>query len=206
MGNRSILGALVAGASLSLAGCDDDLTSIRITLGKDGSGTVKVASVAVPEPLGAAESAIRGALWSNRVSVNALAGAFDDVSQLAVAGITFSRAVHDGCCTLEVVVPLGTNNKWAAVLAPLSETQRTELAQVIDPSGKTKSIGSSLKIIVELPGEVVSSGALPGSDGISASHKAKIATLTVPVGATVSYHDSVKWHMTWNQQEAGSGS
>ncbi len=199
MGSRALLGAIIAVAGFSLAGCNEEPLSIRITLDADGSGTIKVISVAAPDQAGAAERGSRGARWSDRVSVSAESGAFADLAQLAVADITFQRALDRDMGLLDVIIPLGTHVQWVADLAPLAEADRTRLAGVFDPAGRARSIGASLRIEIELPGRIVSSGAMPGGQGIMASHEGTIATLNVPVGATVQYHDTVRWHVAWIQ-------
>lgn len=190
---------IVLGACLVLGGCNEsDLTSIRIKLNSDGSGTVKVITASVPAEPSPVKRASQGTAWTQRVSVNASRGAFASVSALAVAGITFDADLsNDGMGRLEVVVPIGPKSRWIKTITPLSENQRTELAEVFDPTGKIESIGSSIRIVVELPGEVVFSGAFPTSGGVSSSHNDDTATLTVPVDTVVPGYGSVRWHITW---------
>jgi hypothetical protein len=179
---------------------EEDLTSIRLSLREDGSGTITVVSVEAPAEGAAVEGAVSGVTWKKRVSVNAAAGDFADPSRLKVADISFDWGVGDGGMgRLRVMVPLGADRRWVRTIAPIPEDQRSELAETFDPTGKIKTISASVRIVVELPRDVVSSGAAPAGRGITASHKKNTATLTVPVDLKAARDESAHWHITWQQ-------
>jgi hypothetical protein len=198
---RACLVVCIVGACLPAAGCgEQDLTSIRLSLNDDGSGRITVVSVEAPDQGFAVEGASSGVSWSRRVSVNASAGEFSDATALEVADIDFHWGVGDeGMGRLKVVVPLGSERRWVRTIAPITENQRTELAETFDPTGAVKTVGASVRIVVELPGNVVSSGAVPARGGTAASHKKNTATLTVPVDFKAPHREAIVWHITWQQ-------
>ncbi len=191
----------VCTVSLMLGGCTaSDPTSIRLTVAADGGGAIKVFSLAVPSG-GIVERESRGADWSHRLSLTASAGTYTALSSVAIADITFDTETRgDGTHRLEVVVPLGPDRRWVSVIAPIPREHRQEMAQVFDPSGRAGSIGSAIKIVLELPGNVLSAEPLPGSDGIAAKHERNVATLTVSVDAAVPGYDRLTWHVLWRPE------
>ncbi len=192
---------LILSICLSLGGCDEsDLTSIRVTLDADGSGTIRVSSVAMPAEPNAIERASTGAAWSNRVNINVSTGQFTSISHLVVGEITFAADVTDqGMGHLEVVVPLGPDTRWMTTILPMSDQHRAGPAWPFDYTGKVKSLGSALKVVIELPSDIVASGVTTEIPGVSASSKKNTATLTVPVDADMPGGDSIRWHLTWTQ-------
>ena len=194
-----VLGVSVACLAASACG-EEDLTTVRLSLREDGSGTITVVSVEAPAEGAAVEGAASGVAWKRRVSVHAAAGEFADASLLTVSDIAFDWGVGDGgMAWLQVVVPLGADRRWVGIFAPIPEDQRSELAETFDPTGTVKTISASMRIVVELPRDVVSSGAVRVGRGIAASHKKNIATLAVPVDLTALHDESIVWHITWQQ-------
>ncbi len=191
--------SLVLGACLAAAGCNEsDLTSIRLALEADGSGSIRVSALEVPQEPFAVERESSGATWSDRIGVKAVAGSFAAVSDLAVAGITFDAgATGSGIHYLDVTVPVGPGSPWVAAIAPLSEAQRAASARAFDPTGRVQRVGSTVSIVVELPGEVTGSSVTPHRRGVTASMRNDSATLLVPVDAPDL--GTVIWHVTWTQ-------
>ena len=188
-------------ACLLAAGCAaEDLTSIRLTVGPDGSGSITIVSVEAPSDPTAVENATSGVEWGDRVTVKASAGEFTSLSSVRVAGISFNRSVSDdGVGILNVVLPLKPDRPWARTLAPIPEDKRAALAEMYDPDGELRSIGASLMIVVTLPGDVVTQGTIPDKRGIEGSQKKDTATLIVPVDVIAPCYESISWHVTWQQ-------
>ncbi len=183
-----------------LAACgEEDLTSVRLKLNADLSGTIMVSSVAVPERIGF-ERGTKGATWTDRVGVAAAAGSFDSISQLVVGDISFDVEVSDhGMVSMEVVVPLGAALQWAKLITPMSPDQRAESARAFDPDGKVKALGTTFKLLIELPSEVVATGITPHLLGVTASSEGDEAELLVAVDTALAAHGSLRWHLTWMQ-------
>lgn len=184
-----------------LAGCDDeDLTSIRVSINADGSGTIMASAVAVPEEPTGIERGTVGATWSDRVTVTAATGTFETLSQLVVADISFSQVVSaSGIVTLAVVLPLGAEAQWTKMISPMSQAQREESARAFDRDGKIKSLGSKLKLVIELPNDVVGNGVTPRLSGVSPSNKDNVAELLIPVDTALEATGSLQWLLTWIQ-------
>ncbi len=128
--------AVVVSTGLLLVGCDEaDVTSMRMKLNDDLSGSVTVVSVATPDQPGAVGGISSGVTWGPRVSVTAVQGAFALVSDLTVANISFEADVSPGGMgRLEVNVPLGATADWIQAFSPLAEAERQELAGVLETS------------------------------------------------------------------------
>ena len=135
-----------------LASCgEEDLTSVRIKINADHSGTITASSVAVPERTGF-DKGTKGATWTDRVAVVAADGLFDSISRLVVGDISFEVDIADhGLVSMEVVVPLGAAAQWAKLVTPMSPEQRAESARAFDPDGRMKALGTTFKMVIELP-------------------------------------------------------
>ena len=183
-----------------LAACgEEDLTSVRIKLNSDLSGTITASSVAVPERTGI-EAGMTGVAWTDRVGVTAVAGSFDSLSQLVIGDITFNVDVSDqGMVTMDVLVPMGPSVEWAKVIAPMSAEQRAESARAFDPERRIKALGSSFKIHIELPSEVVATGIKPNLLGMASGSEGSEAELVVEIDTALAAHGSLRWLVTWMQ-------
>ncbi len=183
-----------------LAACgEEDLTSVRLKINADHSGTITMSSVAVPERTGF-EQGTTGATWTDRVGVVAAAGSFDSISRLVVGDITFDVEVTDhGMVSMEIVVPLGAAVQWATLIAPMSPEQRAESARAFDPNGKVKALGSTFKLLIELPSDVVATGITPHLLGVTTSSEDDAAVLLVAVDRARAADGSLRWHVTWMQ-------
>ncbi len=153
-----------------------------------------------PDDSTAVENATSGVDWGDRVTVKVSAGKFTSLSSVSVAGISFNRSVDDAdVWTLKVVLPLEPDRDWADTLASIPQDRREALAEVYDPDGKLRTIGASLKIVVELPGEVGSQSTIPDKRRIAGSYKSNTATLIVPVDVIGQPYRSITWNVTWLQ-------
>jgi hypothetical protein len=183
-----------------LAACgEEDLTSVRLKLNADHSGTITASSVAVPERAGF-EQGMKGATWTDRVGVVAATGSFDSISRLAIGDISFDVEVTDhGMVSMEVVIPLGAAVRWPQLVAPMSPEQRAESARAFDPDGRVKALGSTFKLLIDLPSDVVATGITPHLLGVTASSEGDEAVLLVSVDTALAAHGSLRWHVTWMQ-------
>jgi hypothetical protein len=185
-----------------LGSCDEtDATSIRLTLAADGSGTVRISSVAVPEPRPLIETDSSGATWEHSVSVEASVGRFDDLAQLRLADLEFHRDVNDrGLVTLEVVVPVGRDARWVRQLSPMTPAERADTARAFDERGRTKALGGSVKLEIEVPQDIVSSELDTYVPAVSPSRRGRTATLILPVDGADQRPDQLSWIITWRRQ------
>lgn len=200
MRHRWITLLLVLCAS-ALAGCDEtDVVSIRIHLRDDLAGTVTTSALAQPTVEGAIQSQSQGAAWDSRVDVACAAGRFESLSALKLADLAFHAGEADeGLCFLKLALPRGEKALWPRALVPLSSDERSRASSAIDPSGKTKNVGSVIKIEIELPKPVVSSGLTGKTRGTKATHEGAVATLVVPLDTALSDGESIVWHLTWQK-------
>ncbi len=194
------IGVIGLGVLPWLAACgEEDLTSVRLKINADHSGTITMSSVAVPERTGF-EQGTKGATWTDRVGVVAAAGSFDSISRLVVGDISFDVEVSDhGMVSMEVVVPLGAAVQWAKLITPMSPAQRAESARAFDPDGRVKALGSTFKLLIELPSEVVATGITPHLLGVTTSSEGAEAELLVAVDNALAARGSLRWHVTWMQ-------
>jgi hypothetical protein len=188
-------------ALISLGGCDEtDLVAIRIHLREDLGGTVTTSALAQPSADGAIQSQSHGASWESRVDVACAAGRFDKLSDLKLADLSFTAGeAGQGIYFIKVVLPRGANVQWPRALVPLSSDERTRASAALDPSGKSKGIGAMIKLEIELPAAVVSSGLTGRTRGTKVTSEAQVATLLVPFETATTEGESMTWHLTWQQ-------
>jgi hypothetical protein len=194
------IGVIGLGLLPLLAACgEEDLTSVRLKLNADHSGTITASSVAVPERAGF-EKGMSGATWTDRVGIVAATGSFDSISRLTIGEISFDVEVNDhGMVSMEVVIPLGAAVQWPQLVAPMSPEQRVESARAFDPDGRIKALGSTFKLLIDLPSNVVATGITPHLLGVTASSEGDEAKLLVSVDTALAAHGSLRWHVTWMQ-------
>ena len=205
MNKTTWIGVIGLGLLPLLTACgEEDLTSVRLKVNADHSGLITTSAVAVPERV-AFEKGMKGATWTDRVGVVAATGSFDSISRLAIGDISFDVEVSDhGMVSMEVVVPLGAAVQWVQLIAPMSPEQRAESARAFDPNGRLKTLGSTFKLVIELPNDVVATGLTPHLLGVTTSSDGHEAVLLVAVDTALAAHGSLRWHVTWMQQ-GGSG-
>lgn len=183
-----------------VAGCDEsDLSSIHVSVNSDGSGTVRLNSVSVPDSSGALEGTSAGVEWAGRVNLRSSIGSFTSLDGLRSAGIVFeTNTTERGIRSVDVIVPLAADATWRQLFSPNSVAQRIEAAEAFDATGRAKSIGCALKIVVELPAEVIAGGITRTKARLKHKTSGKVATLSLPVDIE-SDVDAVVWHLTWAQ-------
>ena len=81
----------------------------------------------------------------------------------------------------------------------MSPDQRAESARAFDPDRRIRSLGSTFKLLIELPSEVVAAGITPHLLGVTTSSDGDEAVLLVTVDTALAGHGSLRWHVTWTQ-------
>lgn len=198
--SRWVPGILALCLSL-LPGCDEtDAVAIRIHLRPDFGGTVTSSSLEAPASPSAVAAATQGAQWESQVHIACATGRFDSLSALHVADVTFQAGeVGDGLCYLKVTLPRGPSVQWTHALVPLTLEERAKAAAALDPTGKARDVGSTLKIEVELPTNVIGNGLSTKPRGTKAKSEGPIATLIVPTEIALAEGDALVWHLTWQK-------
>jgi hypothetical protein len=82
---------------------------------------------------------------------------------------------------------------------PFDERARIDAAGALDPSGKSKDIGSNLKVVVELPAPAIGNGVTGKVRGTKASIEGSTATLIVPIQHARAGTEPLVWHLTWQK-------
>ncbi|MHC4948219.1 MAG: hypothetical protein ACYTG1_08150 [Planctomycetota bacterium] len=193
--------AAAIGVCLLLSACDEtDLTSIRITVNPDGTGEIRASTVGVPDTPARVEDRTGGVTWSERVALHAASGRFDDVRALTIADIGFEYEVSErGTGQLVVTLPRGPDAEWPVTIAPADEDRRRRAAAAFDETGRLEALGAKIRVVVEVPGDIAGSGALPARARVDTKHDKREATLTVPVEYALGPGDPIEWHITWAQ-------
>lgn len=183
------------------AACDEsDAVAVRIRLGPDFSGEIATSSVRVPEPGVPMEHVSSGILWTDRLQMVSARGEFAHLSEVAVEDITFEVGrAGDRLNYLEVTLPRGPEARWPRVLVPLSEEERIAAAQTLDPSGRLREVGGTVKIEIELSGLVIGHGITVRARGAKEKADASKATLIVPLSTSLEPDEPIVWHVTWRR-------
>lgn len=182
----------------AFAACSgSELVGIHVTLAADGSGTVTTRSLQRSTAAGPAESRIRGAEWRIRAAVVSSQGAFARITDLAFGdGEIRFLASNDDLPRLRVILRRGPDLSWVPTLTPDAKTRQT-LATVHDPTGRTREIGDTIRIEIDLPDTVVASGVQPTVRGVEAAHDRKRAYLSLPVDELLQRGDDLVWDISW---------
>lgn len=188
-------------ASLCLTACDEnDAVSIRIRLRDDATGMLTTSGILAPTEATRVETAVTGVTVENRVQVSAASGRFTALNGIKVGDVAFSSGEGgDGLRYVKVLVPQGANAQWPDLFVPLDETARLKAAGALDPTGKSKDVGSALKLEIELPAPVIGNGLTGKVRGTKASSEGNVATLVVPIQAARGAADPLVWHITWQK-------
>ena len=173
---------------LVLGACDEsDAVSLRIKVREDFSGTIRASSLVLPAADGLVQRETQGATWDSRVDVACAAGRFDGLSALKLSDLAISGGeAGEGLCFVRVVLPRGEAVRW-------------RVAGAIDPTGKAKTVGSTIKIEIELPATVVGNGLTGKSRGMKATAEGSVATLVVPLEQATTPGEPITWHLTWQK-------
>jgi len=187
--------------ALFLGACDEtDVVAVRVEIREDMSGTVRTSGLMLPTVDGPVQQATEGAVWGSRVELVCATGTFDDLAKLKIADITFgSGQGGEGIGFARVVIPRGPDVRWPRTFVPLTSEQRKEVAGAIDPDGKSESVGTTLKIELELPSAVIGNGLIGKLRGTKATADGSLATLVVPLDAMTTAGEPLTWHLTWQR-------
>ncbi len=198
---KTRLGTLLLALPLVLSGCDEnDAVSIQVRLKDDGSGTLTVSGMMLPSAPARVETAAKGVSFDRRVELSAASGRFPVLNGASVSDITFSAGEGDGGFRfVKVVLPQGAASEWPDTFVPFDERARIEAAGALDPSGKSKDVGSNLKIVIELPAPAIGNGVTGKVRGTKASIEGSTATLIVPIQGSRGGTEPLVWHLTWQK-------
>jgi hypothetical protein len=138
-------------------------------------------------------------------------GQFDDITQLKVEDISFAGgATKDDSGYVQVRLPRGAAALWPNVVVNASSDQLKKAADTFVSSGNL-NLGSTLKIVIQLPGRLVAQGTKPQLRGVKTSvndieeepDKTKaadrVAMLTVPLATARKEQGSLVWHVMWQK-------
>lgn len=180
---------------LALGACSDsDVVGMYIALTPSGSGSITTHSLQVPDVPGPAEQGIRRVDWQERVGLYSSRGNFKDITEVRIGEIRFQL---DGR-HLTITIPRGQGVSWYKTLAPSSEEERKRAAKTFDPTGKAKSVGTTVKIEIELPGSAVAVGLMPTNvRGVETAKDKKRVTVWLPLSALRQEGDDFRWEVTW---------
>lgn len=198
---RRSLTSVLALLCIVLSGCDEtDAVAIRIRLRPDFGGTVTTSALETPPSPGAVADATQGAQWDAQVHVACASGKFESLSALRVADVTFQAGeAGDGLCFVKVTLPRGPAVRWAQALVPLTMEERARAAAALDPTGKARDVGATVKFEVELPANVIGNGLSSKPRGTKAKSEGGLATLIVPTEIALAEGDAIVWHLTWQR-------
>jgi copper chaperone CopZ len=198
---KTRLKAVLFALPLVLSGCDeDDAVSIQVRLKDDGSGTFTVSGMTIPTEAARVETAAKGVTFDRRVEISAATGRFTTLTGTSVADITFSAGEGDGGFRfVKVIVPQGVASQWPDTFVPFDERARLDAAGALDPSGKSKDIGSNLKVVIELPAPGIGNGVTGKVRGTRVSIDGSTATLLVPIQGSRGGLEPLVWHLTWQK-------
>lgn len=193
--------ALLLALPLVLSGCDEnDAVSIQVRLKDDGSGTFTVSGMVLPTEPARVETASKGVTFDRRVELSAATGHFSALTGASVSDITFSAGEGEGGLHfVRVVLPQGAAAQWPDTFVPFDERARLDAAGALDPSGKSKDVGSNMKIVVELPAPAIGEGATGKVRGTKNSKEGSTATLVVPIQGSRAGTEPLVWHLTWQK-------
>jgi hypothetical protein len=196
-----------AALALTLAalmnGCDEtDLVAVRLWVEPDLSGRLATSSVSIPEPGRPPAVRAAGVAWKERLDVASAVGDFGSLAELQVEDIVF-RAGQAGerLVWIEVELPRGPDARWPRALVPLSQDERRGVAQAVDPSGRLKEVGGTVKLEIHLPSRVIGHGMNTRPRGAKEKAEGEIATLLVPIERALVDEEPLLWHVTWERAE-----
>jgi hypothetical protein len=185
-------------ALLLLTACADaELVGIHIALTKDGSGTLTARALQATSAPGPAEARMQGVQWQVRANLWSSQGSFRSLSDLVLGDreVRF-LTTNEEMPHLRVIIKRGRDLAWVQALVPDQETRKA-LARVHDPNSKSREIADSIRLEVQFPDTVISSGVEPAGRGVEATHERNRAYLILPVQTLQQPGDDLVWAVSW---------
>lgn len=185
-----------------LAACSGgELVGVHVALAADGSGTVTTRALLLPADPNRAESLASGAKWSLRAALVASQGTFARIADLRLGDgtLTFQPDLDGERPGLRVRLKRGPGTTWIEALVPDRDTRRS-MAGAYDPTGRTKEIAEVLRLEIETPATVITSGVLPTGRGVEADREGRRAVLLLPVRTAVEPGEDFVWEISWLRQ------
>ncbi|MCB9876184.1 MAG: hypothetical protein H6835_01170 [Planctomycetes bacterium] len=198
-----LLTTFAAGLLFALASCSGgELVGVHVRLAADGSGTLTTRALLDDQPAAPAEPRAAGVQWDLRASLVASQGTFTDIGQLKLGdgGVTFTPQLDGERPGLRVTLARGPKTPWIETLVPDQPTRR-RLAKAYDPTGRTKEIADVLRIEVQAPGAVITSGVLPNGRGVTADREGDRAFLLLPLRTALEEGDPFVWDISWMKRD-----
>jgi hypothetical protein len=193
---------VLALACLFAACSDSELVGIHLKIAKDGSGTLTVRALQSSTTPGPGEMRAQGVQWQARAFLVSSQGAFHQVDDVAFGKdkdeLRFKwGSKADDMPHLRVFVKRSPDLTWVQSLVPGDQAIRRDLARVHDPTGKTREIGEAIRLEVQVPDTVVSTGVQPAGRGIDTQHERNVAYLVLPVQNLLEKGDELVWDVSW---------
>jgi hypothetical protein len=185
--------------SLFAACSDSELVGIHLKIAKDGSGTLTVRALQSSTTPGPGEQRAQGVQWQARAFLVSSQGAFHQVGEVSFGKdeLRFKMETkEDDMPHLRVRLKRQPGLSWVESLVP-EQAVRRDLARVHDPTGKTREIGDAIRLEVQCPDTVVSTGVQPAGRGIDAQHERNVAYLVLPVQNLLEKGDELVWDVSW---------
>jgi len=192
----------LAAITLLSAGCsEEDLNSMRITVDKDGSGTIVFLSTRVLDNAGAlVDNTVRGMDWGDKgIILTARKATFKKAEHLDFAGIKVELKKK----SFRMTVPLGPDAVWPNILAPEQKGADGVRKSAREAGFKvSKNPTRSFKFVVKVPGKVLATGSHPklsgGGNLLGGGQAEDTADLVLPVGKVLgSKEKTLLWEVTW---------
>jgi len=191
---RTVRALLLSLLALPMASCSDaDVVGAHLNLQADGSGRATLRSLLPTEDPGPAEATAKGVQFERRARLHSSDGRFADIAEVELGGITFQR---DGQHSLRVTLPRGPDVQWPGVLAPAPDAQG-DTARTFDPDASVRNLGSTIRLVIEVPGTIVSLGCFPVARGVEWDKEKRRASLWVPVRTALQDADELVWDISW---------
>jgi len=195
-----------------VVGCDEpDVVAIRILMADHSRGTIVTHCLQAPSEQGPVELATSGVVWQNRINLVCASGEFENIARLKVQDISFTGGqAPDNSGYIQVHLPRGVAARWPKIVVDATSDQLEQAADTFAPS-RNLNLGSTLTILVQLPGHLVAQGTKPELRGVKTSvddlegepDKTKavdrVVMLTVPLATAQKGEGSLVWHVMWQK-------
>jgi len=192
----SFLLLIVLSALCSCGG--GELVGVHVDLAADGSGTLTLRTLSAVEEQPDAAKRTKGAKWNLHAGLISSQGSFAKVGELDLADgdVTFAPQLDSDRPGLRVTLKRGEGTRWVSLLTP-DRAARKKLAKAYDPTGRTNEIGDVLRLEIQVPGKVITSGVLPTGRGVEADRDDRKAILLLPVRTVMDKGDDFVWDISW---------